>query len=253
MQDIKNYEELVSIIVPTYNGENRIDKVIKNIKNQTYKNIELIIVNDASTDNTKEILKKYVKDTQIKVINLEKNSGPAIARNQGLKFVNGRYICFQEDDDLWHEEKLEKQIEFMREKQCAFSYTAFEYVKPNKRKVRVDVPEKLDYKKALKNTKILTNSVMFDLQKIDKKLLEMPDIYAEDIATWWNILKHGYYAYGLNEVLVYYCVRVNSRSYNKIKSARNRWKVYREIEKFSIVKSMYYFIFYAINGIIKRI
>ena len=246
-------EDLISIIIPLYNKEKYIQETIENIKNQTYTNWELIIVDDKSTDKSLEIASNY-ENEKIKIIKNEKNEGADKARNQGLKQAKGRYICFQDADDLWDLQKLEKQKKFMEEKNCAFSYTGFAYMTENGKKIKdVKVQAELGYKEALKNTKILTISTMFDLEKIDKKLLEMPNIESEDIATWWKILKNGYTAYGLNESLVYYRQVKNSITSNKIRSAKNRWNIYRKYEKMTIKKSLYYFAHYAYYAVVKRI
>lgn len=143
----------------------------------------------------------------------------------------------------------------MKKGNYAFSYTSFEYADCNGigNKKKVNIPFELNYKKALKDTKILTISVMFDTNKIEKELIKMPNVKSEDIATWWKILKNGYTAYGLNEVLVYYRRTSNTLTSNKLKSAHNRWNLYRKEEGFSIIKSFYYSSHYAVNAIIKRI
>ena len=248
------YDEKISIIIPIYNEEKYIKKTIQNIKEQTYTNYEIILVDDCSTDNSKPIMLKY-KDNNIKLISLEKNMGPAIARNEGIKKATGRYICFQDADDLWDKNKLKKQLEFMQKNNCAFSYTAFKYLNNSKFKKDkiVNIPLILDYKKALKDTRILTASVMIDRSKIDEKLLQMPNVPAEDVASWWKILKNGFLAYGLNEVLVYYRITSNRLTSNKFISANNRWNIYRKVEKFKFFQSLYYFTFYIINAIKKRL
>lgn len=250
-----NYEEKVSIIIPVYNEEKWIRQTIENLKEQTYKNYEIILIDDGSTDKSKQIILEYTDDENIKLISLEKNVGPAIARNEGLKIATGRFICFQDADDLWEKHKLEKQINFMKKNDCAFLYTAFKYLNDNKLKKDkiVNVPLVLDYKKALKDTRILTTSVMLDRNKINKELLQMPNVPAEDVATWWNILKNGFLAYGLDEVLVYYHITSNRLTSNKFKSAKNRWNVYRKVEGFNILQSLYYFSFYIFNAIRKRL
>ena len=246
--------ELITIIIPLYNKEKYIKETIENIKKQTYSNWELIIIDDGSTDNSYSIASAY-KNEKIKVVKNQKNEGVAKTRNQGINLAKGRYICFQDADDLWDLQKLEKQICFMKENNCAFSYTGFRYIRKNGRmkKNSVKVVEKLTYKEALKNTRILTISTMFDMKKIDKELLKMPNIMSEDIATWWNILKEGYIAFGINECLVYYRQVANSLCSNKIKSAYGRWILYRRHEKLSLTKTMYYFFFYVYFAIIKRI
>lgn len=248
------YKDLVSIIISLYNKEKYIEETIKNIEEQSYSNWELIIVDDCSDDKSYLIAKKYI-NKKITVIKNDTRQGVAKTRNKGLELAKGRYICFQDADDLWEKTKLEKQIKFMKEKDCAFSYTAFKYMNKNgeKRKKMVKIQEELTYKEALKNIRILTISVMLDLSKIDRELLKMDDVPSEDIATWWKILEKGYKAYGINECLVYYRQVPNSLTSNKFVSSRNRWNLYRKYKKFSFFKSLYYFLHYVFFAIVKRL
>jgi teichuronic acid biosynthesis glycosyltransferase TuaG len=246
-------EDLISIIIPVYNAEKYIKQTIKTIKAQTYKNWEAIFVDDCSKDKSAGIIKKEESD-KIKLIKLKKNSGPAIARNIGIEVSKGKYICFLDADDLWESNKLEKQINFMKTENSAFSYTSYYYINTDGEKCskKVEIPDTLSYKEALKDTRILTITAMFDINKVTKDLLKMPDIALEDMATWWKILKSGYIAEGLNEPLAYYRKVKGSRGYNKVKSAKNRWELYRRNEGLRIIKSAYYYIFYIINSIKKR-
>lgn len=247
-------EEKVSVIIPVYNAENWISETIQSVKAQSYKNYEIILIDDASTDQSVQKIEPYLRKN-IFLLKNEQNCGVAISRNKGLECATGRYICFLDADDFWSRNKLKKQIEFMKEKRCAFSYTAFRYTdeKGKTKGKKVNVPLILNYQHALKDTRILTISVMFDTEKIEKRLLQMPNIKSEDIATWWKILKNGYLAYGLNEDLVYYRRGHQTMTSNKISWSKNRWRLYRETEGLSIIKSLYYFIHYAFYAIIKRI
>lgn len=247
-------EELVSIVVPVYNAENFIEETIKNVKEQTYNNWELILVNDKSIDKSAEIIEKYVT-SNIKLINLEKNSGPTKARNEGIDIANGRYICFLDADDLWEKRKLEKQIKFMKEKKCAFSFTGYQFMQANgdKNGKKVTIPESLNYNKALKNTIIFISTVMFDMTKITKKEIEISDMKIEDTATWWRILRNGYIAYGLNEILSFYRRSDKTRSSNKFKAVKGAWQIYREQEKLGLLKSIYCFCWYIFNAVKRRI
>lgn len=102
----------VSIIIPCYNAEKYIEETIKSVLNQTYKNWELIIVNDGSTDNSATILNQYLKkDNRIQLINKD-NSGVSDTRNKGLEKAKGEFITFLDADDVWHKENLEKKIVF---------------------------------------------------------------------------------------------------------------------------------------------
>lgn len=117
--------ELVSIIMPSYNTANYIGASIRSIQAQTYSNWELIIVDDCSTDNTDEVVSHFLDDKRICYLKNERNSGAALSRNRGLREAKGAWIAFQDSDDLWVPEKLEKQIEFMQSHGYAFSYTDY--------------------------------------------------------------------------------------------------------------------------------
>ena len=249
-------EDLVSIVVPVYKAEQFLKDTIKTVEEQTYTDWELIFVNDCSPDNSVEIIEGAMKQNiKIKLINLEKNSGAAIARNTGIEEAKGQYIAFLDADDLWDKEKLEKQVNFMKENNCAFSFTGYEFADENgigNGKI-VNVPKKMNYRQALKNTTISTITVMFDINILRKELIKMPNIKSEDTATWWKILKSGYIAYGLNENLSYYRRTEGTLSSNKIEAIKRIWYLYRKQEKLNIVYSLYNFCFYAINAVRRRI
>lgn len=251
-------KDLVSVIVPVYNAEKFINETIDSVISQTYPNWELILVDDQSTDNSCEIIKEYQKKyskENIKLIKLKEKGMAAGARNKGLEEATGRYICFLDADDYWDNKKLEKQLNFMEENKCAFSYTGYEFADENLKPlgIKVKVPNKLTYKQALKNTIIWTTTVMFDTKLIKKELIKMPDVKSEDTATWWKILKEGYTAYGLNEVLAYYRRSNGTLSSNKIEAIKRIWNLYRRVENLNILYSLYNFCFYAVNTVKKRI
>ncbi|MBR1416982.1 MAG: glycosyltransferase family 2 protein [Bacilli bacterium] len=247
-------KDLVSVIIPIYNAEKYIIETIESVLNQSYNNIEVILVNDKSTDNSKKVCKKYIKNNVI-WIDLKQNSKAATARNEGIKKAKGRFICFIDADDLWENTKIEKQVNFMKKNNCAFSFTGYEfadkYCIPNGKKVFV--PYKINYKAALKNTTISTITVMFDMNKLTKEDIFMPNVASEDTATWWKVLKKIDYAYGLNEILSYYRRDNNTLSSNKIVAIKRIWNLYRNVEHLNIFYSIYNFIFYAFNALRRRI
>lgn len=248
-------KELVSIIVPVYNAEKFIDETINTVLEQTYTNWELLLVNDCSTDNSVKLINKYLKDKRIKLINNEVNSRAAITRNNGIKAAKGKYICFLDADDKWDKTKLEKQIKFMQEKQCAFSFTSYEFADenciPNGKKVHV--PDKISYKQALKNTTIWTSTVMFDMKKLSKEDIYMPNVKSEDTACWWSILKKIDYAYGLDDILSFYRRSSGTLSSNKFEAIKRIWNLYRNVEHLNIFKSVYCFVWYAVRAVLRRV
>ena len=249
-------QDLVSVIMPSFNTVKYIEKSIESVLNQTYKNLELIIVDDCSTDNTDEIIKPLLSDKRIKYIKNEKNSGAAVSRNKAMAAAQGKWIAFLDSDDIWEKDKLEKQIDFMEKSGCAFSFTGYEFADANGKPLGtiVNVPKKINYKQALKNTTIFTSTVMFDMNKISKEDIYMPNVRrGQDTATWWNVLKKIDFAYGLDEVLAIYRRTSNSLSANKIQALKRTWYLYRNIEKISFFKSIYYFCWYCFNAVKRRI
>lgn len=250
-------KDLVSIIIPVYNASSFLMDTIKSIQEQSYQNWEAIFVDDCSKDNSVKIIKKeQKKDKRIKLINNETNSGAAITRNNGINAAKGKYICFLDADDKWHKEKLEKQIKFMKENKCEFSFTGYQFADENctpNGKI-VNVPKKIKYKQALKNTTIWTSTVMLNMNILTKEDIYMPNVKrGQDTATWWKILKKTDYAYGLNEILSYYRRTNESLSANKITALKRTWNLYRNVEKLNVFSSAYNFIWYCFNALRRRI
>jgi teichuronic acid biosynthesis glycosyltransferase TuaG len=246
---------LVSIITPVYNAEKFIKETIYSVLNQTYSNWEMILINDKSPDSSKEIILSFAEeDNRIRLIDLPENSGAAIARNTGINMAQGEYIAFLDSDDLWHPQKLEKQIEYMIENDYAFSFTSYELMDEDGAMTGkiVEAPQKMDYHDLLKNTIIGCLTVVLNKSKIGE--FQMVNIRTrQDFVLWLDILKRGHSAYGLNEPLAYYRNVEGSISNNKIKAAKRNWKVYREIEKLSFAYSIWCFLHYGYHAIKKRI
>lgn len=241
--------------MPAYNSAEFIAESINSVIEQTYKDWELIITDDHSTDDTVNIVKSYkAQDDRIKLIELSDNGGPAVARNSALEHAKNRYIAFLDSDDLWHPQKLELQLDFMKRNDYAFTFTSYQrFSRDGSKNYNViHAPGKISYRELLKNTIIGTLTVIIDREKVGE--FEMDNIrYRQDMALWCEILKRGFYAYGLNRVLASYRVVSKYSILKKIKGAKGVWKVYRRIEKIGGLKSMYYFIHYATNAVIKRL
>lgn len=249
MENCKKENILVSIITPVYNSEKYIGDTIKSVLEQTYKNWEMLIIDDCSTDNTAEAINQF-DDPRIKYFKLDKNSGAAVARNVALEKAKGRYIAFLDADDIWKPEKIEKQVEFMMKNQIGFSYTGYEILREKKNKI-IKMPKKLNYGEFMKNTIIGTLTVMLDRDIVGE--VRMVDVRKDhDSMTWAKLLREGNTAYGLNESLAVYRKVSGSISSNKLRAAMNHWNNCRKIEKLSLLKCFYYFIFYSINAIKKH-
>lgn len=242
----------VSVIVPTHNSNKYINECISSLINQTYKNLEIIVVDDGSTDDTLEIIKTK-KDKRIKIINTKKHIFTGIARNIGIDESNGDYICFLDSDDIFLPDKIEKQLKYMEDNKLNFTYTNFIYLNENNKKHYAKLPKKLDYNHSLKNTSILTSTVMLNMNFFKKEDIYMPNLEkGQDTATWWRILKKGLIAYNYPEFLTLYRVHKKSLSSNKISAIKRTWNLYK-LEDISYPKKIFCFICYAFNAVRRRI
>ena len=245
----------VSVVVPVYNAAAYIEKCIETVSGQTYTDWELILVDDCSSDQSVNIIEKHLGDERIRLIRQPENLKAAQARNRGIEEAKGRFIAFLDADDIWDERKLELQLDFMKKKDCAFSYTAYEFGDENARGTGkiVKVLPKINYRKALSRTIIFTSTVMFDLDKLTKEDIMMPDVPSEDTATWWKILKTGVEAYGMDDVLTVYRRPSKSLSSNKFTAIKRIWNLYRRVEKLNPVYSAYNFVFWAFRATFRRL
>lgn len=245
-------KDLVSIIMPTYNCSKFISLAIESVLRQTYKNWELIIVDDCSTDDTEDVVKKYLSDGRINYYKLEENSGAAVARNLAMKKSNGRYIAFLDSDDMWKFNKLEKQLQFMTDNAYSFTCTTYEKIDENGNKLNklMKPKEKADYNRVLLDCPVGNSTVIYDVLKLGN--IETPNIRKRnDVALWLKILKKEKYIYGLEEVLTEYRVRKNSISSNKFNLIKYHWQLYRDIEHLSIIRSAFHICWWGVIKLLK--
>lgn len=232
-------EDLVSIIMPAYNNEKYITESIQSVINQTYKNWELLIVDDLSTDNTYFIAKQLKKkDNRIKVFQLDSKGGASVARNLAIKKAKGKYIAFLDSDDFWTEEKLSKQINFMKANKYAFSYTNYYILDgPNFREKKS--PEKITFKTMLRRNWIGCLTVIYDVEQCG--LVQIPKLEKRnDYALWLKILKKINEGFLLNECTAYYRLNNGISKGNKIILLRYHYKLFHTVLNYSFLKSMFY-------------
>lgn len=297
-------KELVSIIVPVYKAAAYIAETIAMVREQTWKDWELLLVEDRSPDDSAGVIRRELAGSEeesggtgtgpvtgagglrcergrqerssgkepvqgirtveafraaggqnVLLVRKEKNEGAARARNTGLEFAQGRYIAFLDADDVWHPDKLEKELRFMRERQAGFVFSAYEFgdeqARPTGRVVHV--PEQLRYRQALSRTVIFTTTVLLDREKIPTELIRMPAVESEDTATWWQILRAGHTAWGLDEVLAVYRRPARSLSSNKLTAVRRIWNLYRRQEKLPVIFSACCFVMWAYRATKRRL
>lgn len=231
-------DELVSIIMPSYNTAKFISETIDSVLTQIYTNWELIIVDDCSTDNTDEVVKSFLSDDRIKYIKNEKNSGAAFSRNRALCEAKGKWIAFLDSDDVWLPEKLEKQIAFMEKNDYHFSYTNYieidEFSIPNGRVITG--PKKVTRHGMYNYCWMGCLTVMYDAETIG--LIQIADIKKNnDYAMWLKVCKKSD-CYLLDETLAKYRKRggsISNHGYTKL--IKWHYKLYREAEKRDVITS----------------
>lgn len=245
---------MVSIITPCYNAEKYLAQTIESVLSQTCQDWEMLIVDDCSSDSSAQIIKEYSrKDSRIKYLKTDKPSGsPAQPRNLATAQAQGRYIAFLDSDDLWLPEKLERQLETFRKNEDAavvFSY----YEKMTEEGARsgrlVKSPSGVTYDKLLRGNVIGCLTGIYDTDKTGR--VYFMNVGHEDYILWLSILKKGYTAVNTEDLQALYRVRERSVSSDKGKAVRWQWRVYRDIEKLNIFKSLFCFACYAFKAIIK--
>ena len=237
-------QELVSIIVPSYNCKKYIGKCIESVIDQTYTNWELLITDDCSSDGTTDIINDYVKkDNRIKLYKLQSNSGAAVARNNSIQMAQGRYIAFLDSDDMWTPNKLEVQIDFMKNKNCILSYTSLYLCDEEGNITGLEIaPKSHSYHQNWFDNKCGTSTAIYDTADFGKIL--MPNLRKrQDWGLFMSILRKCGKAYGLKQPLAYYRQGQQSLSKNKWSLIKYNLKVYQDILKWPYILSLLFFIF----------
>jgi len=243
-----NNPPLVSIITPLFNAEKFIAQTLLSVQNQTYTHWEHIIVDDASNDTSFKIVEKQAQnDSRIHLIKLPINKGAAFCRNHATEVAKGHYIAFLDSDDLWHPNKLEKQIKFMQVHNCEVSYTSYLHIdeKGNFLHKRIKALPKLSYSKQRRNNYIGNLTGIYNTARLGK--IQAPNIRKrQDWAVWLEAIKKSKKpALGIQEDLAYYRVREGSMSARKWNLIHYNFKFYRKYLRYSWFASVFYlFIFF---------
>lgn len=239
---IKTTEEgLISIITPVYKAERFIRQTIAAVRAQSYQNWELLLIDDCSPDSSADIIRELqTEEKRIHYHRLPINSGAAVARNMALQMARGEFLAFLDSDDLWYPQKLERQLRFMKDKDCSFSYTGIEFVDSLGQKVKMSrsIPERTDYKLLLRQTVIATSTVMIDRRKVPP--FQMPlRRSGQDYATWLQLLRQVDCALGLNECLTAYRLSGESLSANKLSSVRQVYEIQTQDEHIGRLRAVF--------------
>lgn len=246
-------EGLVSVIIPVFNADKYLERALNSALEQTYRNIEIVLVDDRSTDNSVQIIERFMKDHSNIIYYLQpKNMGAGHARNKALELAKGQYVAFLDADDVWKSEKIEKQVRLLKEKNGAFCFTAIEMIDgdDNLIKEKREVKPEIDYKFLLSNTMIPTSGVLVDrLVKGDFRMHLRRG--GQDYATWLSLLRDGTKAYGIDEALVRYRIDGASLSSNKLKSVKQIWEIQTQDENIKYIRVVKNIIVWVFNSVKK--
>ncbi len=244
----KEFKNKVSIILPNFNSAEYISSAIKSVINQSYKNWNLIIVDDCSNLKTKNILKKFKNNKKIRFFWLKKNRGAGYCRNLAMRKTRAKFLAFIDSDDIWEKNKLKKQLNFMEKNNLDFTYTNYKTFGLKSKKVKP--PNKLNFDNFTKDTSIAT-STMIVKRKVAKGLKFTKTSICEDYYFKCKILKKIKYAYCLKSFLTRYRIRRNSMQSNMMKNFYWIWIINYKYNKFNFVQNLSSLLFITINSIKK--
>ncbi len=255
-------EKLISIITPMYKGASLVSHTIKAVIAQTYKNWELIIVDDCSPDEGEgcKLVEKFSdKDKRVKLIQGDKNRGSSGARNQAIKIAHGKYLAFLDSDDIWEPKYLEVMMNYItrnKKENAAIFFSG--YKRMNSTCSEEILPPyscegEKKFKDLLYHCPIFPSAAIIDLSKIGEKVYFREELrnLRDDYAYWLDITKKGYIAIGFSEILVKYRMSEGSLTAHKNKMIKPQWNIYRKILGMNIATSFFYLCSWAFNGIKK--
>ncbi len=245
--------DLCSVIMPVFNSSQYIEEAVNSVLTQSYEKLELLIIDDGSTDNTLSMAKKMNKlDSRIRIVESCANEGVAQARNKGLREAKGEYIAFLDSDDLWSQDKLKAQIAFLKkDSKVDICFSEYSRIKSDGQIIteRVTVPLEGNYQSLLKHNYIpmLTSIV----RKAALGGAEFHSVGHEDYLFWLTLLKKPLTAKSIPQVLASYRVTPGSLSANKLRSFQWLWRIFRYKEKLSLFTCVYLVFNVAIRSRLK--
>jgi glycosyltransferase involved in cell wall biosynthesis len=245
---------LVSVVMPAHDAERYIGRPIASVLAQTWRQLELIIVDDASRDGTLALIEEQARtDPRIRIVRLSPNGGVAMARNAGIAAARGNYVGFLDSDDWWHPRKLELQLAWMQRSGARVSYAAYDRMAEADGALlsRVRPPASVSYTDMLKSNRIGNLTGMYERDLGD---VAFRRIGHEDYVFWLEMVRRagGASCVPSDEPLAWYLVRKGSVSSDKLKAARWQWRIYREVEQLGLFASAFYLLHYIGNAIGKR-
>ncbi len=244
---------LVSIIIPYFNDPKNIKSCVQSALSQNYSKIEIIIIDDENSINSKKILKKIRKlNKKIKILSTKKNKGVAFARNLGIKKSNGKFIAFLDSDDLWKKNKINNQINEIKKRKLDICYSNFKTINENKFfSYKVKLPKELNYNDLLKACPICCSSIILKSQIIKKNKFSNLKT-KEDYELWLRLSKKNFKFGGVNKYLTFYKIRKNSLSSRHFNKLINAFRIYYNSNNYGIVLSLLFTARLYYNAFIKK-
>jgi teichuronic acid biosynthesis glycosyltransferase TuaG len=249
---------LVTVITPAFNAHALLPETVRSVRSQTYVHYEHIIVDDRSDDGTRELIQGFaVSESRIRPIFMEQNAGPVVARNAAVAAARGKYVAFLDADDLWHPEKLERQVALMESTQCALSFTDYRHMAADGTKVGglVRGPNQITLRTHYATRFFCCSAVMFNRALVPDFAFPgiAPAVRAEDFIAWARILREYGAARRCPHDLVRCRLLPHSRSAAKIRAVRSVWHLYRTIEQMPHLTALLYFLCFSVTASLKHI
>ena len=238
----------ISIIIPFYKKKKYIEKTINSVLSQSFKNYEIIIVYDEKNkDNLSFIELLKIKSDKIKILINQQNQGAGYSRNKAISESRGDYLAFIDADDMWHEDKLKLQLEFMNNNQISASHTSYNIIDDEGKFISKRIAKDMSYNNLLKSCNIGLSTVILKKDLIKENII-FPNITTkEDYVLWLKISKIGTVFRGLDITLSSWRNSKNSLSSSSIRKLIDGFSVYHKFMKFGAIKSLYYLFRLSIN------
>ena len=240
----------VSVIMAAYNAERTIKAAIESVLSQTYRDLELIVVDDCSRDATLQVVNSFA-DPRIRVLRHEQNRGVSSSRHEAVLAAKGQWIAVLDSDDLWTTDKLQRQMLCVERTGAQLVFTASSFMTDDGTPLQwiLHVPEVIGYRRLLKQN-IISNSSVMVLRELYLRYETLDDTMHEDFTCWLRLLKAGHKAVGIDVPLLCYRLSANAKTSNKWKAMRMNWRTYRAVG-LSRAESLYYTCWYVMKGLRK--
>ncbi len=247
--------DLVSVIIPYYRKRNFVRDSIISVINQTYQNLEILLIYDDTNLNDFEFLKEISKlSNKIKIIKNDTKLGAGLSRNIGIRKSNGKYIAFLDADDTWSSEKLEEQISFMSENDYKISHTSYLIINDKKKIIgQRKARDLFSINDIIKSCDVGLSTVIIEKKVIIENNINFPELVTkEDFVFWLMLLKKNLKFYAYDKYLTNWTDLKNSLSSSTIQKLKDGFKVYNHYMKFSHIKSLYLLFCLSLNYLKKK-